>query len=210
MKRVLVEASARAGATLGRVVLVVALMLFPDSAAAGNDGRLGAVGPAEPCRGGVVRDERAQPGSQDAVDVLVYGGWRQLWGGDVNEAVADATGHWAGWVLRDGFMPLADGDAPAARRGGEYGVRFAVPLSGGFRFVAGIGRIDGDSVGRVVETPVTPQPHLVVATSRAGSCGTANCQWQPKTAHFGQLKTAHFGRRVPTRSVRKYTVNGRA
>ena len=36
------------------------------------------------------------------------------------------------------------------------------------------------------------------------------CQWQPKTAHFGQLKTAHFGRRVPTRSVRKYTVNGRA
>ena len=32
LKRVLVEASARAGATLGRVVLVVALMLFPDSA----------------------------------------------------------------------------------------------------------------------------------------------------------------------------------
>ena len=22
------------------------------------------------------------------------------------------------------------------------------------------------------------------------------CQWQPKTAHFGQLKTAHFGERA--------------
>ena len=107
MKRVLVEASARAGATLGRVVLVVALMLFPDSAAAGNDGRVGAVGPAEPCRGGVVRDERAQPGSQDAVDVLVYGGWRQLWGGDVNECQESRR--------TDRFSTLADAPGPGSR-----------------------------------------------------------------------------------------------
>ena len=158
LKRVLAETSARAsGRRMGRVVLVVGLMLCPDSAAAGNDGRLGTAGAAEPCRGGVVLDERAQRANQEPVDVLVYGGWRQLRGGDVNEAVADATGHWAGSVLRDGFMPLADGDAPAARRGAEYGVRFAVPLSGRFRFVAEIGRIEGDSVGRVIETPVTPE-----------------------------------------------------
>ena len=157
LKRILVEASARAGATLGRVVLVVALMLFPDSAAAGNSGHPGAVGAAEPCRGTVVRDERAAPSSQDTVDLLLYGGWRQLWGGDVNEAVADATGRWAGAVLRDPFMPLAEGDAPTARRGAEYGLRFAAPLSGSFRFVGGIGWVDGDSVGRVVETPVTPE-----------------------------------------------------
>ena len=51
------------------------------------------------------------------------------------------------------------------------------------------------------------------AGQSSGRCSTlagCRCQWQPKTAHFGQLKTAHFGRRVPTRSVRKYTVNGRA
>ena len=56
--------------------------------------------------------------------------------------------------------------------------------------------------------------HSPNADNHAYSLGQAEirrkCQWQPKTAHFGQLKTAHFGRRVPTRSVRKYTVNGRA
>ena len=29
-----------------------------------------------------------------------------------------------------------------------------------------------------------------------------NCQWQPKTAHFGQLKTAHFGERAVGRRGR--------
>ena len=105
--------------------------------------------------------EASEPGAE-AVDasrrdgleasVRLYGGWRQLWGGDVNEAVANFT---QSVISGRELVPLRDGDAPATRRGVEYGATLTVPLTSSFGLVGGVGWIESDSAGRVIEVPAS-------------------------------------------------------
>ena len=97
---------------------------------------------------GGVREESA--GSR--VELRLYGGWRQLRGGDVNEAVANTTLLTVKSVY-EGLEGLARGDAPATRRGREFGADAIVNLTSGFGLMGGVGWIASASEGRWIETP---------------------------------------------------------
>ena len=100
------------------------------------------------------------------VSVHVYGGWRQLWGGDVNEAAANTSQAQVS-RLWEGIVPLQDGDAPAIRRGPQYGADVTVHLTPRFGLVGGVGWIESSSMGRVIETPHSPGSSLSQSRSSA-------------------------------------------
>ena len=147
--------------TLPRVL--VALMLLPAPAAAQQDGAREGLVITPGGFGEEVAESRhtghlAQT-ADDAprtdgpnVSVRVYGGWRQLWGGDVNEAVANLLQLQVSLRYEE-LVPLQDGDAPAIRHGPEYGVDVTVHLTSRFGLVGGVGWIESSSTGRLIETP---------------------------------------------------------
>ena len=98
------------------------------------------------------KDEPRADAAGSRVDARVYGGGRLLWGGDVNEAVAN-TMQFTVSQLYEGLVPLQDGDAPAMRRGREYGADVIVNLTPRFGLVGGVGRIESSSAGGLIETP---------------------------------------------------------
>ena len=88
-------------------------------------------------------------GSDDPhVSVRVYGGWRQLWGGDINKAVENST---RAILARFYFYP-EEVDVAANDRGTEYGADLVFHLTPRFGFVGGIGLIESASES-LIETP---------------------------------------------------------
>ena len=85
----------------------------------------------------------AQPFGSDSprVSIRVYGGLRQLWGGDVNEAVENVT---RATLARFHFQPEVV-DAVANDRGTEYGADLIFHLTPRFGLVGGIGLIESVS-----------------------------------------------------------------
>ena len=116
-------------------LLLVALTLLPTLSAAQDD-------PAAD-----------RPG----MSIRVQGGWRQLWGGDVNDAAANNL-QWNVFRLSGELVPLQEGDAPEVRRGPEYGVDVVVPLTPRFSLVGGVGWLESSGDGRLIETPRSTAP----------------------------------------------------
>ena len=141
--------------------LLVALMLLPATAAAQHDGAREGLVITPRWFGEEVAESRhtgrLAQAADDAprtdgpnVSVHVYGGWRQLWGGDVNEAAAnDLQSQMSLW--HGALVPLQDGDAPATHRGPEYGADVTVHLTPRFGLVGGVGWIESSSAGRPIE-----------------------------------------------------------
>ena len=147
--------------TLPRVL--VALMLLPATAAAQHDGAREGLVITPRGFGEEVAESRhtgrLAQAAEDAprtdgpnVSVHVYGGWRQLWGGDVNEAAANTFQRGLS-LWYEALVPLQDGDAPAIRRGPEYGADVTVHLTPRFGLVGGVGWIESSSTGRLIEVP---------------------------------------------------------
>ncbi len=143
--------------------LVLALILLPATAAAQHPGTREGLVKAPRWFGDEVaesrRTGRVAPAAEDApptdgpnMSVRVYGGWHQLWGGDVNKASAN-TLQLGVSLLYEGLVPLQDGDAPALRRGPEYGADVTIHLTPRLGLVGGVGWIESSSTGRQIETP---------------------------------------------------------
>ena len=182
--------------TLPRVL--VALMLLPATAAAQQDGAREGLVITPRWFGEEVAESRhtgrLAQAADDAprtdgpnVSVHVYGGWRQLWGGDVNEAAANTS---QATVSRryEGLVPLQDGDAPAIRRGPEYGADVTVHLTPRFGLVGGVGWIESSSTGRLIETPHS----RALSPSRS----SADLTMRSVPVRFGAQYTHPIGRRL--------------
>ena len=109
-------------------LLLVALMLFPAVAAA----------------------EDPPPTGGPTVSVRVYGGWRQLVGGDVNQAIENSTRA----TLANFYFHPDDVDPAANEQGVEYGADLVFHLTPRVGLVAGIGLIESESES-VIEIPST-------------------------------------------------------
>ena len=91
-------------------------------------------------------------GSQ--VSVRVYGGWRGLWGGDVNEGVAETMRLYLAPVV--GSVPLQEvlqeigGTVPALERGTEVGADVIVNVTPRVGLVGGVGWMESASEGMIL------------------------------------------------------------
>ncbi len=57
------------------------------------------------------------------MSIRVQGGWRQLWGGDVNEAAANNS-QWTVYRLSGELVPLQEDDAPELLRNTAWTLSF--------------------------------------------------------------------------------------
>ena len=178
--------------------LLVALILLPAPAAAQQDGAREGRVIAPQWLGAEVAESRhtgrLAQAADDAprtdgpnVSVHVYGGWRQLRGGDVNEAAANTSQVTVSRRYR-GLVPLQDGDAPAIRRGPEYGADVTVHLTPRFGLVGGVGWIESSSTGRLIETPHS----LGLSPSRS----SADLTMRSVPVRFGAQYIHPIGRRL--------------
>ena len=148
---------------------------LPGAAQAGTESantRLGAGSATQPSRSDDPR-----------VSVRVYGGWRQLWGGDINEAVENATRA----TLANFYFHPNEVDLAANDRGVEYGADLVFHLTPRFGFVAGIGLIESNSES-LIEIPPTS------ATYPSGT-NTA-LQLRAVPVRFGAQYAYPLGRRL--------------
>ena len=151
---------------MSRLWLPVVLVLWATAGAAQDDRSATrgdveataqtAVTTAAPYGGHGEQGAAAPPGTgRYQVSVRVYGGWRGLWGGDVNEGVAD-TMQWhvtrlvgAGVTVRE-VMQEVGGGVPALQRGTEVGADVIVNLTPRVGLVGGVGRIESASEGMIL------------------------------------------------------------
>ena len=180
--------------------LLVALMLLPAPAAAQQDGAregleitprwFGEEAAVFRHIGRLARTADDAPRTDGPnVSVHVYGGWRQLRGGDVNEAAAN-TSQATVSRLWEGIVPLQDGDAPAIRRGPQYGADVAVHLTPRFGLVGGVGWIESSSTGRLIETPHS------TGSALSQSRSSADLTMRSVPVRFGAQYTHPIGRRL--------------
>lgn len=80
--------------------------------------------------------------------IRVYGGWRRLRGGDVNQGVRNSALLTAS-NLYSGTYPLKDGDVAELNRGTEYGADLVFHLTPRLGLVVGAGRIESFSEGQI-------------------------------------------------------------
>ncbi len=116
--------------------LVVALLLLSSTAAAQG-------------RGEAVRTDN----ERSRLSVRMFGGWRELRGGDFNEGIANTTQLWV-ISLYQGYVPLEsiEGGVPSARGARELGAEVVVHVASRIGIVGGVGQIDSSSRGEI-ETP---------------------------------------------------------
>lgn len=88
---------------------------------------------------------------EPSVSVRVYGGWSQLMGGDVNEAVTNSQLLTVG-SLNEGYFPLEDDQVAAVDRAVEYGADVVIHLTPRLGLVGGVGWIES-AEERLVEVP---------------------------------------------------------
>ena len=120
------------------------------------------------------------------VDVRLYGGWRQLWGGDVNEGVANSTILTVS-SLNEGYYPLEDDEVAAIDRGTEFGADVVIRLTPRFGLVGGVGWIES-SEERLVEIPAR-------GPLRASE-QTSSLELRSVPARFGVQYSYPLGRRL--------------
>ena len=179
--------------------LIIALLLLTATAAAQDEGTLEGfeITPRAVAQG-AAESRPISPVAQTAEDppriggprvsVRLYGGWRHFWGGDVNEAAANSLQLRIN-SLYEGDVQLQDGDAPAIRRGPEYGADVTVHLTPRFGLVGGVGWIESSSAGRLIETP--PQ-----STALRPSRSSADLTLLSVPVRFGAQYTYPISRRL--------------
>ena len=119
-----------------------------------------AVTTAVPHAGHGEQGAAAPPGTgRSQVSVRVYGGWRGLWGGDVNEGVAETMRLYlapavGGSATLQEVIQEVGGGVPALQRGTEVGADVIVNLTPRVGLVGGVGWIESASEGMIP----TPRP----------------------------------------------------